>query len=390
MGFIDNEGLKSKANIHGYEKEEQAFKTNGRDKGYPSSMDGNNPIKYTDKQNTKDKNYESQTKENIKEGEIYKVKSGDTLSATASKFGLDYKELAEYNNISNPNLIDVNQEIKIPGANANEEIKNVNIKAIAQSNIEEIKSAKYRYLSDKTYMALNNINVNGYDMNVAHIYITNPSQLKCVQSESDEGETITSMAKRTPNSIIGTVGGFFLGGRQNLARSMAPDGSYTNKIYILDGKLVDTYNNHNITSENINDAMNTTAGGQEICIDKNGKIFYAPSGVSAKELIDKYKVVNTFTSHEARRLDHGEIIQEAEWGKEYDRTYLCMKKPGEYYILQGYCTPGAVTTYAKDVLGAEFCGSLEQGSATAMNIKGETVRNHDGYKGIGNALFITD
>lgn len=48
---------------------------------------------------------------------VYTVKSGDTLSGIASKYGTTYQELAKYNNISNPNRISVGQQIKIPGAN---------------------------------------------------------------------------------------------------------------------------------------------------------------------------------------------------------------------------------------------------------------------------------
>lgn len=46
---------------------------------------------------------------------VYTVKSGDTLSAIASKYGTTYQKLAEYNGIANPNLISVGQKIKIPG-----------------------------------------------------------------------------------------------------------------------------------------------------------------------------------------------------------------------------------------------------------------------------------
>lgn len=47
----------------------------------------------------------------------YVVKSGDTLSGIASKYGTTYQALAAYNGISNPNLIHPGQIIKIPGAN---------------------------------------------------------------------------------------------------------------------------------------------------------------------------------------------------------------------------------------------------------------------------------
>lgn len=48
---------------------------------------------------------------------IYTVVSGDTLSGIASKYGTTYQKLAEYNGISNPNLIYPGQQIKIPSSN---------------------------------------------------------------------------------------------------------------------------------------------------------------------------------------------------------------------------------------------------------------------------------
>lgn len=46
---------------------------------------------------------------------IYTVKKGDTLSGIASMYGTSWKRLAEYNGLSNPNKLFVNQEIRIPG-----------------------------------------------------------------------------------------------------------------------------------------------------------------------------------------------------------------------------------------------------------------------------------
>lgn len=46
---------------------------------------------------------------------VYTVVSGDTLSEIASKYGTTYQKLAEYNGIKNPNIINVGQKIKIPG-----------------------------------------------------------------------------------------------------------------------------------------------------------------------------------------------------------------------------------------------------------------------------------
>lgn len=46
---------------------------------------------------------------------VYTVVKGDTLSDIAARFGTTYQKLAEYNGISNPNIIHVGQKIRIPG-----------------------------------------------------------------------------------------------------------------------------------------------------------------------------------------------------------------------------------------------------------------------------------
>jgi LysM repeat protein len=45
---------------------------------------------------------------------VHSVQKGDTLSSIASSYGISWKRLAEYNNISNPNQLKVGQEIRIP------------------------------------------------------------------------------------------------------------------------------------------------------------------------------------------------------------------------------------------------------------------------------------
>lgn len=52
---------------------------------------------------------------------IYIVKKGDTLSEIALKYNMNYIDLAKYNNISNPNLILIGQELKIPSIGTDKE-----------------------------------------------------------------------------------------------------------------------------------------------------------------------------------------------------------------------------------------------------------------------------
>jgi lysozyme len=49
----------------------------------------------------------------VAEGGVYVVKSGDTLSAIAQRFGTTYQYLAQINGIANPNLIFPGQKIKV-------------------------------------------------------------------------------------------------------------------------------------------------------------------------------------------------------------------------------------------------------------------------------------
>lgn len=51
-------------------------------------------------------------------GGQYVVKSGDTLSAIAARYGMSYETLARLNNISNPNVISVGQRLNVNGSSA--------------------------------------------------------------------------------------------------------------------------------------------------------------------------------------------------------------------------------------------------------------------------------
>lgn len=46
---------------------------------------------------------------------VYSVQKGDTLSGIASMYGTTWKKLSDYNSLTNPNKLFVNQEIRIPG-----------------------------------------------------------------------------------------------------------------------------------------------------------------------------------------------------------------------------------------------------------------------------------
>ena len=242
---------------------------------------------------------------------------------------------------------------------------------------DELETAAETYTGENTFMTITNKNVNGSNLRITHVVVNDPSQLVTIQandSYGSGGESIYSMASRTENLVVAATGAFFQNngsGRQNLIGD--------NNGVVSNGVLVDSVKGY--------------TGGKEICIDKKGKIFYAPARVSWNSLINDYGVVNTYASHEAQRLDNGQILNYhsgMEWDKAYNRTYLCMKKPGEYYLIQGYSTPETAIRYAKDTLGCTFAGSLEQGGAVAEVTSNGTVQSHSGYSTISNAFAIVD
>ncbi len=59
---------------------------------------------------------EEKKTEQVKD-QVYVVKSGDVLWKIAKKYGMDWKELAKYNNLKNPHLILVGQQLLIPVKN---------------------------------------------------------------------------------------------------------------------------------------------------------------------------------------------------------------------------------------------------------------------------------
>lgn len=81
-------------------------------------------------------------KAETKTEEVYVVKSGDTLSGIASKYNTTYKALAEYNGIANPNVIYPGQKIKIPAAKVKEEPKAITYTVKSGDTLSGI-AAKY-------------------------------------------------------------------------------------------------------------------------------------------------------------------------------------------------------------------------------------------------------
>ena len=69
--------------------------------------------------------------------DVYYVKSGDTISSIAMKFGINAKDLIELNQIVNPSLIYVGQELKIAENKLSKSDKIINTVSAKESDREQ-------------------------------------------------------------------------------------------------------------------------------------------------------------------------------------------------------------------------------------------------------------
>lgn len=109
-------------------------------KDYPSIIKENGLNGYSKGAQTGTQTGSQTTSTSNTSEKTYTVVSGDTLSGIASKYGTTYQKLAEYNGISNPNLIYPGQKIKIPSSSSNYEYKQTYYTIQAGDNLTKIAS----------------------------------------------------------------------------------------------------------------------------------------------------------------------------------------------------------------------------------------------------------
>ena len=141
-----------------------------------------------------DKSYTPGPTETIAEvtTNTYIVKSGDTLSTIASKFNTTVEELASINGISNPNLINAGQVLKIKGE-ASTSIKTYTV--VAGDNLSSI--ANRFNTTVESICRLNNIS----NANLIH-----PGQVLKLDGAVDNGVYYTVKAGDNLSSIAATHG----------------------------------------------------------------------------------------------------------------------------------------------------------------------------------------
>ena len=350
----------------------------------------------------------------------YIVQSGDTLSKIAQENNLTYQELAEYNGIENPNILNVGQEIKIPGnledlsnskdtevststeikTNTNKDTdlsttkettdtesptsvktsnKDIDLSSIKEGSRvaeavekygDEVENADYATISENLFATSSTDYINGQEVEVTHVVINDPSQINgspANGSYASGTETATSAAARLGSSIL-INGSHFLGdGSQDL--------SGANHVVIVNGEI----------------KTDKASGGQELLLDSEGKIYNA-SGKSAQELVDA-GVKYSFSCHSTQVIVEGDTSPSRLETRKYMRTVIGMTEPCEYYIVTDKTANNALSDTA-EYLKAKGCTnaySLDQGGSVSLVRNTDLINNpRDGEeRAVGDFLYFT-
>ncbi len=314
------------------------------------------------------------------------VESGETLSQIAQKYNLTYQELIDYNNIADPNNINVGQVIKIPNSpppkvhnrktdiNIDNISPNSKIAKAIKENQKEINESFRVKINDKDFITMKDVTVEGRPCILTHIIIEDPTQIngEPANGEYATGVEKTSDAAKRKHATLMINGSHFIDGigTQNLRN--------TNHIAIVNGKIM---------QEGVSEGM-------EICLDKNGRLFTPNPGTTASELIEQ-GVTYSFASLDSRLIWNGEkdyISQpRIDEDKEYNSTIIAMKEPGEYYVLIGETTNRGARDYLYD-MGCTYAKSMDQGGSVTLVLDGEVINDptdKEGERSVADFLYFT-
>ncbi|MFW5998281.1 MAG: peptidoglycan DD-metalloendopeptidase family protein [Halanaerobiaceae bacterium] len=216
---------------------------------------------------------------------IYQVKSGDYLQKIADSFNVSVKEIIKLNNIKNPDVIKVGQELKIP-ADETDEIKYT----ISQGDtLSEI--AKKYGVTKEEIISLNNIK----DPN--KIY---PGENIIIPSESRKEDKNTKKA---------------------LSRNNTSTSSNTNYIWPVQGKLTSSYGwrEHPIDNEkHFHKGIDISLSpGSPIYAVEEGKVTFSgwSEGYGNLIILEHQNNIKTYYAHnmkllvkEDKKVEKGKII----------------------------------------------------------------------------------
>ena len=351
----------------------------------------------------------------------YIVQSGDTLSKIAQENNLTYQELAEYNGIENPNILNVGQEIKIPGnledlsnskdtevstsieikTNTNKDTdlsttkettdtesptsvktsnKDIDLSSIKEGSRvaeavekygDEVENADYATISENLFATSSTDYINGQEVEVTHIVINDPSQIggSPANGEYASGlQTATRAAARLNSSIL-------INGSHFNYSDGSEDLKGANHVVIVNGEI----------------KTDGVSGGNELLLDSEGRLYNA-YGKSAQELVDA-GVKYSFACHSTQVIENSDTSPSYREGNYYKRTVIGMTEPCEYYIVTDKTYNNALHDTAEYLKGKGCTNaySLDQGGSVSLVRNTDLINNpSDGEeRAVGDFLYFT-
>ena len=231
------------------------------------------------------------------------VKAGETLNEIALQYGLDYRDLALWNNISNPNLIEVGDNLQLVPPEIVPEITTVQPVpkqvAVSGTNENEIQSKS----SDQQTSGVTRAQVGiGGNRNPSHIETRNPQAVKIPYSDS-EFERLQKLAGGIEQAVLVI---------NNSANLTGPPRNTNEKNGIVwswpvNGQLTKNYSE---TNKGIDIGG---AKGLPIYASADGRVIYAGSGLKGygQLVIIKHEneYLSTYAHNDRIFVAEGETIK---------------------------------------------------------------------------------
>lgn len=318
-------------------------------------------------------------KDNKTENKTIDEKSKEVFkSDNKEKQKIETKESISQNS-SDPTIRSINSKL----SNTNTENKSIKLdelepntrvtKAIDKYS-DEIKNADYATISKNLFTTTTTENINGSPVQVTHVVINNPNQIKAAPANGSYGNGLEkpSEAAKRLNSAILVNGSHF-----DLSGDGTQDLKGANYIAISNGQIKTDGN----------------SGGQEMLLDKSGRIFNS-YGRSAQDLVNS-GVDYSFSCHSTQVIENGDTSPSQREGRAYKRTVVGMKEPCEYYITTDQ-TGGNILSNTANYLQSKGCTnaySMDQGGSVALARNDKLinqVNSNEGERAVADFLYFTE
>ena len=239
---------------------------------------------------------------------------------------------------------------------------------------DELKNADYATVNDSIYTTTTTTTINGKEVEVTHVVINNGSQINGAPANGSYGnglENAKSASKRLNSKILINGSHFDYGtGKEDLKGA--------NNIVIVNGEV----------------KQNGTSGGNELLLNKDGRIYNA-YGKTADQLVNE-GVKYSFSCHSTQVIENGDTSPSYRETRAYKRNVIGMTQPGEYYIVTDKTENNNLSDTA-EYLKSKGCTnaySMDQGGSVSLVRNNDVINNptgngEDGLRSVGDFLYFT-